>query len=92
MKETTLFIFLILTIGCRSKGSENYNSLLKVKKGMNYDSVNIIMKNKAREVKTAFWNDTLFVQYYDSGFGASDDFKIIFNGKDSIVVDIEYGD
>lgn len=65
---------------------------MKITKGMSFDSVNVVMKNKPREIKTAFWNDSLFVQYYDSGFGASDDFKIIFSKKDSIVVDIEYGD
>ncbi|HEU4495601.1 MAG TPA: hypothetical protein VFR70_00975 [Flavobacterium sp.] len=92
MKKIMIFISVILIIGCNSKSSENYESLLKIKKGMSHDSVNSIMKNKPREIKTAFWNDTLFVNYYDSGFGASDDFKIVFNKKDSTVVDVEYGD
>ncbi|HEX8577641.1 MAG TPA: hypothetical protein VF677_15245 [Flavobacterium sp.] len=92
MKKSKIIICLILLTSCNSKGDENYNSLLKIKKGMHHQTVCGIMKNKPRETETAFWNDSLFVNYYDSGIGASDDFKIVFNKKDSLVVDVEYGD
>ncbi|HEU4495602.1 MAG TPA: hypothetical protein VFR70_00985, partial [Flavobacterium sp.] len=60
-------------------------------KGMKIKEVDSIMTNKPKLVETAFWNDSLFVRYYDSPTGASDDLGIVFN-KDSIVVNIRYGD
>ena len=83
-------VFFIFS--CNGKEDKTYDDLLKIKKGMSLSEVDTIMRNNPREIKSAFWNDSLFVQYYDSGVGASDDFKIILNKKDSIVVDIEFGD
>lgn len=85
----SMFLFIL---GCNHGGYKNYNDLLKVKTGMSYNEVDFIMTNSPIKVAPAFWNDSLFVQYYEPGFGASDDYKVIFSIKDSIVVDVEYGD
>lgn len=92
MKNQSLIIFLSFFIfSCNHLGNKNYDNLMKIKKGMKITEVNTIMHNKPKLIETAFWNDSLFVQYYDSPTGASDDLEIIFN-KDSIVVEIKYGD
>lgn len=92
--EFRLFIILVSAFSifsCNGVGEDNYDNLMKVKKGMKIKEVNSIMNNKYKSVETAFWNDSLFVQYYDSPRGASDDLGIVFN-KDSLVVEIKYGD
>ena len=91
MKKLIILI-VIFILSCNSKEDETYDDLLKIRKGMRLGRVDSIMRNKPREIKSAFWDNSLFVQYYDSGVGASDDFKIILSKKDSLVVDIEYGD
>jgi len=78
-------------LSCNGVGEENYDNLMKIKKGMKIKEIDSVMNNKPKLIGTAFWNDSLFVQYYDSPSGASDDLGIVFN-KDSIVVEIEYGD
>lgn len=82
----------LLILGCNNSGYKNYDDLLEVKTGMSYNEVDIIMTNRPIKVVPAFWNDSLFVQYYEPGFGASDDYKVVFSIKDSTVVDVEYGD
>ncbi|MGG5577562.1 hypothetical protein ACPDHL_09495 [Myroides sp. C15-4] len=89
-----IYIFIIvfgLFFNC-SKVVQNYNDLVKVKIGMHYREVNSIMNNKPLKVENAFWNDSLFIQNYESPSSASDDYKIVFTKKDSIVVEINYGD
>ena len=89
-----LFIILVsvfFLVSCNRNGDENYDDLTKVKKGMKITKVNSIMNNNPKLIETAFWNDSLFVQYYDSPNGASDDLGIVFS-KDSLVVEIKHGD
>lgn len=64
---------------------------MKIEKGMSVTEVNSIMSNKPESIETAFWNDSLFVQYYEPPVGASDNLGIVFN-KDSIVVEVRKGD
>lgn len=86
-----IFVSAFFIFSCNGVSDNNYDNLMKVKKGMKIKEVNTIMNNNSKSIETAFWNDTLFVQYYDSPTGASDDLGIIFN-KDSLVVVIKYGD
>ena len=86
-----IFICAFFMFSCNSVGDKNYNDLMKVKRGMKMKEVNSIMNNNPTLIETAFWDDSLFVQYYDSPIGASDDLGIVFN-KDSLVVEIKYGD
>lgn len=83
---------LFLLISCKSKEEENWDDLQKIKVGMTYNHVNVIMRHAPKSVEVAFWNDSLFVCYYDSAFGSSDDYRIVFSKKDSTVVEIGYGD
>lgn len=76
---------------CFKSGQELYG-FKKIRKGMLNTQVDSIMTDSPKLIKEAFWDKNLYVNYYDSGFGASDDFKIIFSKKDSLVVNIEYGD
>lgn len=91
MKNLFYLIFLFTLISCIGKGEKNYQDLLKVKKGMHITTVDSIMTNNPKLKDKAYWNDTLYVYYYDSHFTASDDLKVIFN-RDSLVVDVKYGD
>ena len=93
MKARSFIIFVtsFFILSCNGVGDKNYESLMKVKKGMKIKEVDSIMNNNPKSTETAFWNDSLFVQYYDSPVGASDDLGIVFN-KDSLVVEIKYGD
>lgn len=86
-----MLLFEVLE-SCNSTGDDNYENIIKVKKGMKKNTVDSIMQHNPKLSETAFWNDSLFVQYYDAPMGASDDLGIVFNKKDSIVVDIRYGD
>ena len=81
----TVFVSLVSS-SCRTNGEENYNDLTNVKKGMHIKRVETIMSHNPNLIKAAFWNDSLFVRYYDSPIGASDDLAIVFSIKDSIVV------
>lgn len=86
-----IFVFAFSIFSCNGVSDNNYDNLMKVKKGMKIEEVNTIMNNNSKSIETAFWNDSLFVQYYDSPTGASDDLGIVFT-KDSLVVEIQYGD
>lgn len=91
MKKQLFFILLPISLFCcNSIGDNNYDTLMKVKKGMKISDVDSIMYSKPKLVETTFWNDSLFVYYYVSPRGASDDLGIVFD-KDSIVVEIKYG-
>lgn len=59
---------------------------------MTIQQVDSIMKYEPNLIEEAFWDKSQFVYYYESGFGSSDDFKIIFSKTDSIVTNIKYGD
>ncbi len=86
-----IFVSTFFIFSCNHVGDNNYDNLMKVKKGMTIKEVNSIMNNAPKLIETAFWNDSLFVQYYDSPIGASDDLGVVFN-KDSLVVEIKHGD
>jgi hypothetical protein len=92
VESVIITVFISLFSSCRSNGEENYSALTKVNKGMHIETVDSIMQHNPKLIKTAFWSDSLFVLYYDSPMGASDDLGIVFSKKDSIVVDIRYGD
>lgn len=87
--KNKLFLLLIsiFIFSCNTIGDKNYEKLIKLKKGMTKTEVDSIMNNKHKLIETTFWNDSLFVQYYDSPAATSDDYMVIFD-KDSLVVKI----
>jgi len=88
-----VIIFSLLFISCiRTSESQNFEGLQKVKIGMNFKEANGIMVNTPKKIDTTYWNDSLFIHYYDSPAAASDDYGIVFSKKDSIVVEILLGD
>lgn len=92
MKNLFYLIFsLILLISCNNHGEKNYEDISKIKKGMHVKTVNSIISNSPKLKEIAFWDNSLIAYYYDSQIGASDDLIVVFN-KDSLVVDIKYGD
>ena len=92
MKNTfILLIFSVFLLNCNSVGEKNYYNLMKIKEGMKISEVDSIMGGKPKLMEPAFWNDSLFVQYYVAPTGASDDLGVVFN-KDGTVVEIKYGD
>ena len=92
MKWKITFLILIVNLSCDSKPDQNFKDLQKVEIGMTLYETSSIMRNQPKSKETAYWNKDLYVHYYDSGFGASDDFMIVYSKKDSLVVEIGYGD
>ena len=93
MRKILILIgFTVLLYSCLSEANRNFNNLKKVEIGMTMHQVDSIMKNKPKTIEKAFWDDNLFVYYYNSGFGASDDFSIVFSKRDSLVTSIGFGD
>jgi len=90
MKYFSLVSLILFFVSCES--SENFENLKKVKVGMPYRDAVKIMENEPISIEDAFWNDSLFVAYYDSPVAASDNYGIIYSKRDSIVVGIEWGD
>ena len=82
----------IILFGCNTEGEQNFEDLKKVELGMERSMVDTIMGNPPINSETANWSDSLFVESYESGFGASDYYKIIYSKKDSVVVDVGWGD
>jgi hypothetical protein len=82
-----------LIISCASEsGEQNFEDLKKVQQGMKITQVHEIMKNPALSIEDARWSDSLIVEEYESSFGASDYYKIIYLKVDSTVVEIQWGD
>jgi len=92
-KNFFVIVFLmILGFSCNSKGDENFQDFKKVKLGMSIDEVLNTMSNEAKNIEVAYWSDSLLVERYESGFGASDDFMIIYSVTDTVVVEVNWGD
>lgn len=91
-KLFVLFSIFVFFYSCVSKADTNFENLKKIEKGMTIQQVDSIMIYKPNLREEAFWDKSKFVYYYESGFGSSDDFKIIFSKTDSIVTNIECGD
>lgn len=92
MKNIIYLLCVVILFSCSSKSDENFEDLKKIKQKMPFIEVRKIMRNKEIGIENAYYNENLFILKYDSGVGASDDFKIIFSKKDSLVTDIGYGD
>ena len=92
MKKIIILFFSIMLIGCFREANQNLEDLDKINIGMKYHQAKNIMRNNSEKTEDAFWDKNLFIDYYDSGPGASDYFKIIYNKKDSVVVSKEYGE
>lgn len=90
MKNIISFL-LILSLGCsESQENKNYESLKKIKLGMNYDDVINILGAPTNIGQ--FDHDSLrFSIAYSSVSGSSDDYYIFFSKRDSIVVAIGDG-
>ena len=87
------FIILFTFTSCRKDRYENKEDIYRIKKGMKFRDVQFIMRNKPFKYRNLTDNDSLFFSYYKSPFASSGDFLIEFNKKkDSIVVDVWYGD
>jgi hypothetical protein len=92
MKSIIYVFCLCFLFSCSSKSDENFEDLKKIKPKMSFIEVRKIMRNKESSVENAYYDDKLLIVRYDSGMGASDDFKIILSKKDSLVISIEFGD
>lgn len=96
-KKQSMFIlltlFLTVFFGCSSsEGDENFEQLQEIEKGMSILQVHSIMTNDQISLEEAYWSDTLLIESYESGFGSSDYYKIIYSKKDSSVVEVFWGD
>lgn len=92
-KISLIVVVIGLMIRCTNpRGEENFEQLKIIKIGMEMNKVHSIMPNTPISLKQSYWSDTLLVESYESGFGASDYYKIIYSKKDSVVVEIKWGD
>lgn len=92
MKKQILYLVVFLTVSCNmNERYENESDLYKVKIGMHYNEVNEVMRNTPFRYRFTEANDIFFASYI-SPMAYSDYFKIEYRAKDSIVVDIWYGD
>jgi hypothetical protein len=86
MKKNKALILLVLILcSCSNTGKQNLENLEKVQIGMHLRDVKKIM-NKPHKERVAYWDNSLFVYYYEATFGASGDIEIVFVKRDSIVV------
>jgi hypothetical protein len=85
-------ILIVIVTGCGSKADQNFADLKIIRDRMKISEVHSIMKNDPINFEQAYWSDSLLVENYESGFGASDDYKIVYSKKDTTVVRIEWGD
>ncbi|AZJ33790.1 hypothetical protein SAMN05444344_0383 [Tenacibaculum mesophilum] len=92
MKKRIVLGLILIGLGCVSSEKKNFEDLQKVKINMHLTRVKSIMTNNPKLIKDAYWDTNLFVYYYNSPFTASDDYSIVFNKNDSLVVEIGYGD
>lgn len=89
-----IFIYIVLSvffISCQ-KSRQNEEDINKIEIGMKYQDVQKIMRNKPIKYKSKYDGDSIITKLYEAPFGASGDFKIIYQAKDSIVINIYYGD
>lgn len=94
MKNICYLLLVALLVSCKST-NQNEIDLSKVKIGMKYHEVQAIMTNRfTRTYDGHKLNQKLrvFTHYYTAPIGASGDFEIWYNEKDSTVVSIYYGD
>jgi hypothetical protein len=103
--DTPLYLLLgFLCHSCNNIPDQNWEDINKVKLGMTYYEAMEIMHNNPISTDTLYLNkieneeivqfqaDTCFTKSYESHFAASDDYRIYFRIKDSIVVNLVYGD
>lgn len=89
-----IIIFMnVCVLSCTNEdGEQNFEDLKKLQHGMKMDQVHAVMKNSPIATEDAHWSDSLLVEEYESAFGASDYYKIIYSKVDSAVVEIQWGD
>lgn len=94
MRKRMFFLQLMLTLlfSCTQEQKDNFEDLQQIKVGMKLNEETKKMGNKPLKVEVASWNDSLFIYSFASPPVASDYYKVIFETKDSTVVDIKYGD
>lgn len=90
-KNLFLLILLLFFFSCTHQENENFEDLQGIKKGMKLEEVLQNMRNEPIGKEEANWNDSLYIYSYSSPAAASDHYKIIFNKKDSVVVEILLG-
>lgn len=73
-------------------GEQNFEDLKKVQQGMTIDEVHAVMENVPIRTGVAHWSDSLIYEEYESAFGASDHYKVIYSRLDSAVVQVQWGD
>jgi hypothetical protein len=92
-RKVILRIIWVLLLGCTNTNGElNFEDLKNIKVGMTIDKVHLIMTNDPIALEEAYWSDSILVERYESGFAASDDYRIIYNKADSTVKEIYWGD
>lgn len=91
-KYQFLIIASLLYLSCTSEQNKNFEDLKSINQGMKLEEVLKHMRNEPIRSEPAYWSDSLFIYSYASPAAASDHYKIVFNKKDSTVVELMLGD
>jgi hypothetical protein len=88
-----MILISALVMSCSNEnGEQNFEDLKNVHRGMKMDQVHAVMENSPTNTEGAYWSDSLVVEEYESAFGASDHYKVIYSKIDSTVVEVQWGD
>lgn len=87
------FLGFLLCVGCGETPTEqNFADIQKIQRGMSIREVDSIMRNAPIRIWDNPRANIIILDYENKAFGASDDFSICLSEKDSLVVNIYYGD
>jgi len=79
-------VFVLFVASCKSNVKIDL-----VNKGMTVKDVHKVLAIAPISTEKAYWNDSLFIENYESDFGASDHHKVIYSISDSTVTRVVYG-
>ena len=80
-----------ILVSCNA-GNENHESLKNVEIGMHIEDVHSIMANEPVAVRNHTRRENVFLESYQSEFGASDWYNIYYSKNDSLVIRISWGE
>ena len=88
-----IFLWILFFYGCTDKETQqNFQDIHKINKKMHFQEAIKIMRNPPIKIWNNPSKNVFFYDYKNNTFGGSSDFSIIFSMRDSLVIEINYGD
>lgn len=94
MKKVYYFLFFIFVSCSNNITKQNMEDINKVNIGMHYKEAISIMRNDTISSmdNPSYREGVIIYLYENNSLGASDYFSITFSKKDSLVIEVGYGD